>query len=109
MSDDAPTALVVLCTVPSAEVGTTLGKALVERRLAACVNLLGPIRSFYRWEGAVHDDPEHQLVIKTTRDRFDDLRDAIGELHPYDVPEILALPVVAGSPSYLEWLSQQVR
>lgn len=104
MSDEF---LVVLCTVPAPEVGTRLARGLVEQRLAACVNLLPPMKSFYEWEGALHEEPECQLVIKTCRARFAELRDWLKVHHPYDEPEILALPVADGSPSYLAWVSKQ--
>ena len=83
---------------------------LVERRLAACVNEIGaPVRSVYRWKGKVETAEEFLLVIKTTKRRFAALRAAIVELHSYDVPEIIALPVVEGSRAYLDWIAGSVR
>ncbi len=106
---DSPEALVVLCTAPSAEEAAGLARAVVDARLAACVNLVSPIRSIYRWQEAVHDEPEHLMVVKTTRDRFESLRAFLLENHPYEVPEVLALPVAAGSDDYLAWLVAETR
>jgi periplasmic divalent cation tolerance protein len=105
--EDGP--LLVLCTAPSAEVGATLGRGLVEARLAACVNVVPGLRSIYVWEGALHDEPEVQLLVKTRRERFEAVRDWLSENHPYTVPEILAIPIEAGSKAYLEWLEEQTR
>jgi periplasmic divalent cation tolerance protein len=101
-------ALVVLVTAPSADEAARLARALVEARLAACGNVLPGLRSIYRWEGRVQDEGEALLLLKTTRDRFEALRDELLRLHPYDVPEVLALPVEAGSPAYLAWLAGAV-
>jgi periplasmic divalent cation tolerance protein len=102
-------ALVVLCTAPTAEVAAGLARALVEARLAACGNVLPGLRSIYRWQERVEDEPEVLLLLKTTRERFPALREELQRLHPYQVPEVLALPVEAGSAAYLEWLGAQVR
>ncbi len=101
-------ALLVLCTAPDEEVGATLARDLLEQRLAACVNVLPRIRSFYRWKGTVQDEAEVQLFIKTTRTRFDELRAWIEQAHPYEVPELVALPIEEGSPAYLSWLGEEV-
>jgi periplasmic divalent cation tolerance protein len=101
-------ALVVLCTAPTAEVAAELARALVEARLAACGNVVPGLRSIYRWQGKVEDEAEVLLILKTTRERFPALRDELLRRHPYQVPEVLALPVEAGSAAYLEWLSAQV-
>lgn len=101
-------ALLVLCTAPTEDVGATLARGLVEARLAACVNLVPGVRSFYRWKGAIEDDAEVQLLIKTSPARFDALRAWIEEAHPYEVPEVVALPIEEGSPAYLGWLEAQV-
>lgn len=98
-------ALVVLVTTPSAELAAGLARTLVEERLAACGNVLPGVRSVYRWEGEVHDDTEALLVLKTSRARFEALRERVLSLHPYDVPEVLALAVEAGSASYLAWIA----
>jgi periplasmic divalent cation tolerance protein len=100
-------ALVVLVTAPTAEQAAELARTLVEARLAACGNVIPGLRSIYRWEGRVHDDAEALLLLKTTRPRLEALREAVLRLHPYQVPELLALPVEAGSAGYLEWLAGQ--
>lgn len=99
----------VLVTAPSAEVAAGLARTLVEERLAACGNVLSEVRSIYWWEGAVREDAEALLVLKTTRARLDALRDRVLALHPYGVPEVLALPVEAGSADYLAWLAGETR
>jgi periplasmic divalent cation tolerance protein len=106
MTDDVP--LLVLCTAPAeGEIAADLARALVQKRLAACVNVLPGLRSFYRWEGKVADDAEVQLFIKTRASRFEALERFLSEAHPYDVPEILALPIERGARSYLDWLVEQ--
>ena len=100
-------ALVVLVTAPTPERAAEIARALVEERLAACGNVVPGLRSIYRWEGKVQDDPEALLVLKTTRARFEALRDRVLALHPYEVPEVLALPVEAGSAAYLAWIGRE--
>ncbi|HEX5633999.1 MAG TPA: divalent-cation tolerance protein CutA [Gemmatimonadales bacterium] len=100
-------ALVVLVTAPTAEQAAELARALVDERLAACGNVLAGVRSVYRWEGSVHEDAEALLVLKTTRARFEALRERVIALHPYQVPEVLALPVEAGSADYLAWIAAE--
>jgi periplasmic divalent cation tolerance protein len=97
-------ALVVLVSVPDAESGAELARALVEAGLAACVTRLPGAVSTYRWQGAIETAAEELLVVKTTSRRWPALRDAIRRQHPYDVPEILALRVEAGLEEYLAWL-----
>lgn len=97
-------ALVVLCSIGSAEDAERLARELVERRLAACVNVLPGAVSFYRWKGRVERDEERLLVIKTSAAGFEELRAAIVALHPYELPEVVALPVSAGHAPYLAWL-----
>lgn len=106
-TDDA--ALVVLCTAPDADVAARLARGLVDARLAACVNVIPGLRSFYRWQGEVQDDGEVQLFIKTRRGRLPELMAWLGEHHPYDVPEVLALDVGAGSQPYLDWLTAETK
>jgi periplasmic divalent cation tolerance protein len=101
--------LVALSTVATAEDAERLARALVERRLAACVNVVPGVVSHYRFEGELHRDAELLLVIKTRAEKLDALRAAFEELHPYDVPELVTLDITAGSPSYLEWLDQQTQ
>jgi len=100
-------AIVVLVTTPTAERAAEIARALVEERLAACGNVVPGLRSIYRWEGEVHDDAEALLVLKTTRARFEALRERVLALHPYDVPEVVALPVEAGSAPYLAWIAAE--
>jgi periplasmic divalent cation tolerance protein len=102
-------AIVVLVTAPSAEKAAEIARAVVEERLAACGNVVPQLRSIYRWEGKVQDDAEALLVLKTTRARFDALRDRVVALHPYEVPEVIALPVEAGSAPYLAWIAAGTR
>ncbi len=102
-------ALVVLVTTPTPERAAEIARALVEERLAACGNVLPAIRSIYRWEGKVQDEAEALLVLKTTRARLEALRERVLALHPYEVPEVLALPVEAGSAPYLAWLAAETR
>jgi len=99
---------IVLCTAGSDAEAARIAHGLVERRLAACVNVLSGVHSIYRWKGAVHTDTECLLVVKTRRDRFDDLRAAIRELHSYEVPEIVMLDIAAGDAAYLDWLDANV-
>jgi periplasmic divalent cation tolerance protein len=102
--------VVVLTTTPAdGRHAATLARALVEGHLAACVNVMPAMQSIYRWQGAVEEATEHQLIIKTTAARVDDLREAIRQLHPYEVPELIVVPVADGAPSYLEWVSASVR
>lgn len=100
--------LLVLSTVASAEDAERLARAVVERRLAACVNVVPGVVSFYRWKDAVQKDEERLLVMKTRADRFPALRAAIEELHPYEVPEVLAFSVADGASPYLRWLDASV-
>lgn len=96
--------LVVLTTVGSENDATRLATALVERHLVACVNVVPGIRSIYRWQGTVHDDRELLLLAKTTAGRLDEVTRALSELHPYEVPEIVALEAAAAAPTYAAWL-----
>ena len=113
-SDATSTSTVIVLTTMPADPGEgridaiTLGRTLVEEGLAACVNVLPPMESVYRWQGSVHQDAERQLVIKTRAERVDALRGRLATLHPYEVPEFLVLPVSAGSPSYLDWVKGSV-
>lgn len=99
--------ILVLCTAPDAEVGAQLARGLVEAKLAACVNVVPGLRSFYTWKGQLEDDAEVQLLIKSREAKFQALNEWIQREHPYDVPEVLALPIVQGATSYLEWLRDQ--
>jgi periplasmic divalent cation tolerance protein len=99
--------IVVLSTCGSPEEAERLARLLVDRRLAACVNIVTPVRSIYRWQGAVEDAAEWLLLIKTSRARFEELSETLRAAHSYEVPEILALPAVAGSHSYLDWIGRE--
>jgi len=98
--------LIVFVTCGSEEEALKIAHALVEERLAACVNLVSPIRSIYRWEGKVWDEKEWLLIIKTRPGRFEDLEQRVKSLHSYSVPEIIALSIVKGAASYLDWLKE---
>ena len=100
--------IVVLNTCVSAEEAERLARTLVDARLAACVTVISPVRSFYRWNGAVTDAAEWLLVIKTSRSLFDRLRAALESTHSYELPEILALPVIEGSANYLSWIDSEL-
>jgi periplasmic divalent cation tolerance protein len=103
-----PEYVVVLTTLPADADGAAFGRTLVEERLAACVNLLPPMSSVYRWEGQVEQDTERQMIVKTSRERVVALWERIRELHPYEVPEFVVLPIVDGSDAYLRWLGESV-
>lgn len=101
-------ALVVLTTCGNDEDARRLARRLVESRLAACVNAIAQVSSTYRWRGEVQQDQETLLIIKTTAERFAALEEAIRGLSTYELPEVIALPIAAGSSPYLEWLTQSV-
>lgn len=101
-------ACVVLCTAPDLAVAETLARTLIDEHLAACVNLLGPVQSIYRWNGAVESATEVQLVIKTLVARFPELAARVRAVHPYEVPELLMLRIEAGGADYLAWIQQQI-
>lgn len=96
--------MVVLITVPNREAGEELAREVVEGRLAACGNILPGVTSIYRWEGETHQDPECLVILKTTKASLASLKEKVMELHPYDVPEFLALPVADGHLPYLRWV-----
>ena len=102
-----PNAVVVLTTVASPDEAVALIRALLDRRLIACGNILPGVRSLYRWEGKVADEREVIVLLKTRATRIEALEMAFGELHPYKVPELLALPVSAGLHKYLEWIDDE--
>lgn len=101
------TSLLVLSTCPDAEAAGRIAHALVEERLAACVNRLPGVASTYRWQDDIVDDTEVLLLIKTTRERFEALRARLVELHPYEVPEVIALDIADGHPPYFDWIAQE--
>jgi periplasmic divalent cation tolerance protein len=96
--------VLVLTTVPDVPTAETIARALVEERLAACVNALAPMTSVYRWNGAVTRDEERQLIVKTTRDRVGEVEARLAALHPYELPELLVVTVDGGSERYLAWV-----
>ncbi|MBV8656212.1 MAG: divalent-cation tolerance protein CutA [Burkholderiales bacterium] len=99
--------LLVLCNVPDKATAETLAEALVTSKLAACVNILPPATSIYRWQGKIEQAEEIPLLIKTTAARYADLEAAIDAIHPYEVPEVIAVPFAAALPAYLGWLSAE--
>ena len=99
--------VLVLTTAPDDERAEAWARTLVEERLAACVNVHGPMTSFYRWKGVVERDAERQVVIKTTRERVATLRERLRELHSYELPEFVVLSVEDGSDEYLKWVVDQ--
>ena len=102
-------AIVVLVTVSSEQEAETIATALLTERFAACVNITSPVRSLYHWQGRISDDQEWQLVIKTQASLFDALADRVRALHSYDVPEIIALPVIYGAQTYLDWIQYETQ
>jgi periplasmic divalent cation tolerance protein len=99
--------VIVLTTVPVGDQGEIIARALVEERLAACVNVHDPMTSLYRWQGALEREVERQVVIKTTRDRVPAIHARLMELHSYELPEFLVLPVADGSTAYLDWVRSE--
>ena len=97
---------IIFVNTGSEDEAVTIAHTLVSERLAACGNVLPQIRSIYRWQGKIEDEPEVMLLIKTTEDRIPALIDRVNQLHSYDVPEIIALPITQGSRSYLDWVIQ---
>jgi periplasmic divalent cation tolerance protein len=100
--------IVVFSACDSEEQAGLIARALVEQKLAACVNIVPGARSVYRWKGQIEDSSEWLLIIKSRRDLMDRLRAAVGKIHSYEVPELLAVPVVDGSDSYLAWVDQEL-
>jgi len=100
--------IIVLITVPSQQVGEQIAQHLLDRRLAACVNILPGMRSIFIWKGGVQSEEEVLLVVKTRQELFHDtLVPAVKAMHPYEVPEIIALPIVMGSQEYLDWIQEE--
>src|SRR5262245_44365567 len=99
--------LLVFTNLPDRFAAEKLAAALVEKRVAACVNILAPCRSVYRWKDAVQQEEEHPVLIKTTPERYADLEAAIRAVHPYELPEIIAVPVERGLPAYLDWVAAE--
>ena len=101
--------LLVLTNLPDRAVAERLADTLVANNLAACVNILAPCRSVYRWKGAVQHDEEHPMLIKTTAERYGALEQALRADHPYELPEIIAVPVERGLPAYLDWVAAETK
>lgn len=102
-------AYLVITNLPDRDSAARLARALIEKRLAACVNILAPCRSVYRWKGRTEDGEEHPMLIKSTRVRYAELEAAIRAAHPYELPEIIAVPLAGGLPDYLEWVDTETR
>jgi len=101
--------LLVLTNLPERAAAERLAGLLVEKRLAACVSILAPCRSVYRWQGAVRHDEEHPMLIKTTAERYPALEQALRAGHPYELPEIIAVPIERGLPAYLQWVAAETK
>jgi len=99
----------VLTNLPERAAAERLADLLVEKRLAACVNILAPCRSVYRWQGVVRHDEEHPMLIKTTAERYPALEQALRSGHPYELPEIIAVPIERGLPAYLQWVAAETK
>jgi len=100
-------AMLVITNLPDRAAAEKLADALIEKRVAACVNILAPCRSVYRWKGAVQHDEEHPLLIKTSAERYAALEAAIRAGHPYELPEIVAVRIERGLPAYLDWVAAE--
>jgi len=109
VNEEKTVPVVCLSTFPSEDKAAEVARALVGERLAACVNLVPRVRSIYRWNGEISDDAEVLAIIKTTRERFDAMKDRLVALHPYEVAEVIALPVEAGHLPYLSWVAAETR
>jgi periplasmic divalent cation tolerance protein len=105
---EADATVVVFVTAPTAEKAAELARTLVEEKLAACGNVVPGIRSIYRWEGKVQEDAEALLILKAPRKRLQELSDRVVQLHPYELPEVIALPIEGGNWKYLDWIVQSM-
>src|SRR4030081_1992311 len=101
--------LLVLTILPERGAAQRLADLLIEKQLAACVNILAPCRSVYRWKGAVQHEEEHPMLIKTTAERYPALEQALRSGHPYELPEIIAVPIERGLPAYLQWVAAETK
>jgi periplasmic divalent cation tolerance protein len=101
--------LLVLTNLPDRAAAERLARLLIEKRLAACVNILAPCRSVYRWKDAVQHDEEHPMLIKTTAERYPEMERALRAGHPYELPEIIAVPIERGLPAYLDWVAAETK
>src|SRR5918997_3094447 len=103
------TTLLVLTNLPARPAAERLADLLIEKQLAACINILSPCRSVYRWKGAVQHDEEHPMLIKTSAERYPALEQALRAGHPYELPEIIAVPIERGLPAYLDWVAGETK
>ena len=103
------TKLLVLTNLPDRAAAEKLADVLIGQNFAACVNILAPCRSVYRWKGAVQHDEEHPMLIKTTAERYAALEQAVRANHPYELPEIIAVPIERGLPAYLDWVAAETK
>ena len=101
--------LLVFTNLPDRASAERLADLLLEQRLAACVNILAPCRSVYRWKGAVQHEEEHPMLIKTSAERYGALEKALRQGHPYELPEIIAVPIEQGLPAYLDWVAAETK
>jgi len=101
--------LLVFTNLPDRASAERLAERLLEQRLAACVNILAPCRSVYRWKGALQHDEEHPMLIKTSAERYGALEQALRQGHPYELPEIIAVPIEQGLPAYLDWVAAETK
>jgi periplasmic divalent cation tolerance protein len=99
--------IVVLITCPSPEEAENLSKKILSERLAACVNIINSVHSLFHWQGKIEDDQESLMIVKTRSVLLDQLKTFVQENHPYDVPEVIALPIVGGSDDYMEWMKSE--
>ena len=102
-------AIIVLCSCPNQEIAEQIASSLVEQHLAACVNIIPGVQSVYRWQGKIERDDELLLVSKTTASKFDQISTYIAELHPYELPEVIAVSIERGISEYLQWIEEQVK
>lgn len=105
--DDVRDVVVLYCTVPNLEVGSSVARVLVQEGLVACVNLIPGLQSIYRWKGEICEDSEVMLMMKTVRSRTEEIAKRVKSLHPYETPELVALPVRGGLEGYLAWVREQ--
>ena len=98
--------IILYCTCPDTETAEKLSHALVDQQFAACVNIFNPVTSVYRWQGKVEQDSECLLMIKSTNDHYNNIEKVVMDLHPYELPELIAVPVSQGLPAYLDWIEQ---
>ncbi len=99
----------VFVTVPSYDKGREIAKFLLEKKLCACVNVISKVSSFYWWEGKIEEDEEALLIIKTREELFEKLKEAVLDVHPYDVPEIISIPIQKGYKKYLDWIEKETK